>query len=62
MDTPIETLTIEQIRNFNKVLEIFGDPQIEEEVPPVVATLEAARSWYLHRLVRIKKEGGRFSG
>jgi hypothetical protein len=57
-DSNISDLTRQQIGQLDKVIEVFGDPPSEEDVPPVVQVLEVARLWFLKRREIMRKEGG----
>ena len=57
-DTAVENLTRDQLVQLNKVIEIFGDPPSEEDVPPNIHVLEVAIKWFLKRKEIMRKEGG----
>ena len=45
-DIIVHDLTREQISHLDKVLDVFGEPAIAADVPPIIVVLQAAQAWY----------------
>jgi hypothetical protein len=59
-DILIDTLSRDQIHQLDKLLEVFGEPVLAEDVPPIVVVLQAAQQWYLKKQgkMRLEERGG----